>query len=319
MSHNAVQPIETSHYTYDAHKSPATNNNKQDSAHHPASSTTAQPAASKIHPVVEKPVEHAQNTTAVVAAAVNPTQHPHTAEKPHPATAVERPHAVAEHAQSAVVQHPAVPAHPTSAVVASKDKEAAKHPPTEAALKPHPQAATVAATAPATAKPHPHVAFEHPEHPIVTPKPSHSSSPSRPAAEHIEDKQQHHKTTESEPHHHPHNHHNHNRSHNHPSQHDAHEAGGEQPIHKHDYTETPHPAHHSIAASRTANSHANDVLIPSDSILSESPLANSSGGTERRQSWSKDEMKRGVMESLLEKEGKKKGAKGGYSSTSPGH
>jgi hypothetical protein len=39
------------------------------------------------------------------------------------------------------------------------------------------------------------------------------------------------------------------------------------------------------------------------------------GNAERRQSWSKDEMKRGVMEGLLEK-GKGKQAKGGYSSTS---
>lgn len=51
--------------------------------------------------------------------------------------------------------------------------------------------------------------------------------------------------------------------------------------------------------------------IGSDSIQS-SPMF---GNAERRQSWSKDEMKRGAMEGLLEK-GKGKQAKGGYTSTS---
>jgi hypothetical protein len=41
------------------------------------------------------------------------------------------------------------------------------------------------------------------------------------------------------------------------------------------------------------------------------------GNAERRQSWSKDKMKRGVIQDLLEK-GKGKQAKGGYSSTSGG-
>lgn len=295
MSHNAVQPIETSHYTYDAHKSPATTN-KQDSTHHSASSTTAQLIASKIHPVVDKPIEHPHTTTTALVAA--PTQHPHAAEKPHTAAVVERPHAIAGHVQPAVDHAVADHAQRAVAQVTSNDKETPKHTQVEAA-KPHPQAAVT--TAAATAKPHPHVAFEHPEHPIVIPVPSHSSS-SRPAVEHIEDKQHHTTTTEAEPHH-PHNHH---------SQFEQ----GEQAPHKHDYNEAAHPPHHSTSAS--TNTHANDVLVPSDSILSESPLADS-GPAERRQSWNKDEMKRGVMESLLEKEGKKKGAKGGYSSTSPGH
>jgi len=53
--------------------------------------------------------------------------------------------------------------------------------------------------------------------------------------------------------------------------------------------------------------------VPSDSILTESPTT--SGNAERRHSWSKDELKREAMEGLLETEGKKKVAKGGYSST----
>ena len=172
MSNNAVQPIETSHYTYDAHK-PSTTNNKQESTHHSA----AQPAASKIHPVVDRPLDypHAAPTTATSPVVATPTQHPHAA---------ERSHAVAEHAQPAVLQHPA---HPTTALVPSKDKETSKHAQVEAA-KNHPQATSAAAavtpkdketpkhaqtaspsqtsTSPqattATSAPHPHVAFEYP-------------------------------------------------------------------------------------------------------------------------------------------------------------
>jgi hypothetical protein len=67
------------------------------------------------------------------------------------------------------------------------------------------------------------------------------------------------------------------------------------------------------------NTNANDALITSDSILAESPSSGSyiNGGSERRHSWNKDEMKREVMQGLLETEGKKKVAKGGYSSTAP--
>lgn len=267
MSNNAVQPIETSHYTYDAHKSPA-NNKQQDSSIHRSSST---PTASKIHPV-EKPIEH-----------------------PHVATAaVERPHTVAEHAQPTLAQHPA--AHPSA--IDEKQK--------------HPQPAAVE---------HPHVAFEHPK---VVAIPTHPSTSSRPAVEHIEDKQHNTLTPGIEhpdadhPHHHNHNHNpHHNRSHNPHSQHET----GEQAPHSHTYTETPHPAH--PAHHSATNTAANDSPIPSDSILVDSaPLSNSNGGgyssgnAERRQSWSKDEMKRGVMEGLLEGEGKRKGARGGYSSTS---
>lgn len=276
MSNNAVQPIETSHYTYDAHKSPA-NNKQQDSSTHHSSST---PTASKIHPV-EKPIEHPHTTTAIAAA---PAQHPHVA-----TAAVERPHAVAEHAQ-----HPAV--HPSA--IDEKQK--------------HPQPAAVE---------HSHVAFEHPK---VVAIPTHPSTSSRPAVEHIEDKQHNTLTPGIEhpdadhPHHHNHNHNpHHNRSHNPHSQHET----GEQAPHSHTYTETPHPAH--PAHHSATNTAANDSPIPSDSILVDSaPLSNSNGGgyssgnAERRQSWSKDEMKRGVMEGLLEGEGKRKGARGGYSSTS---
>lgn len=67
-----------------------------------------------------------------------------------------------------------------------------------------------------------------------------------------------------------------------------------------------HPHEHHSPASPTST-------IESDSVQTNpSPIF---GNAERRQSWSKDEMKRGVMEGLLEK-GKGKQAKGGYSSTS---
>ncbi|KAM0708938.1 hypothetical protein Q7P35_002974 [Cladosporium inversicolor] len=72
-------------------------------------------------------------------------------------------------------------------------------------------------------------------------------------------------------------------------------------------SETQHahkPEHHQSPSSPTS-------MIESDSVQV-SPIF---GHAERRQSWSKDEMKRGVMEGLLEK-GKGKQAKGGYSSTS---
>jgi hypothetical protein len=420
MSNNAVQPIETSHYTYDAHK-PTTTNNKQDPTHHSA----AQPTASKIHPVVDKPIEHphAAPTTATSAVTAASTQHPHAAERPHP---------VAEHAQPAVVQHLAHPtasqavvplkeketpknpqveaakshSQATPAVVTPKDKETPKHAQSAAVEHPqtgHPQNAIPSQTAPAAATtPQPHVAFEHP---IVVAV--------------IEDEEQ--------PR--PHHHHHHNRSHNHHSQYEQ----GEQPHHKHDYDESPHaphpaaghstptptpttananandaptipnsiptepsqantsyiggveqkqtphapqpaahplhpaaanhptspptnnpsdsssvggverkehpehkpayietphhghPAHDSIPNPRPAaaahhNTNANDALISSDSILTESRGSSASyiqGGSERRHSWNKDEMKREVMHGLLETEGKKKVAKGGYSSTSP--
>jgi hypothetical protein len=401
MSNNAVQPIETSHYTYDAHK-PSTTNNQPDSTHHSSFTSTTQPTASKIHPVVDKPIQHphATATTATSDVVAAPTQHPHAAEHPRAAAAVGRPHAVAEHAQPSVVQHPA---HPTSgAVVPSKEKETSKHAQPTAVEHPHPQTETAKshpqiATTAATSAPHPHVAFEHPV--VVVAIPSDSCL----AGEHIEDTE--------EPR--PHSRHHHNRSHNHHSQYEGEQAphkhdynesphtahlaahhptstnandapspsdsvlsesplareqpalkqdhtesphpaahhatstpqplhhdnntlsgsspltSEQHPTHKHNNIETPHPAntaHHATSTPQPAqqqhhhNTNANDALIPSDSILSESPQANSSylGGVERRHSWSKDEMKRGAMEGLLETEGKRKVAKGGYSSTSPG-
>ena len=414
MSNNAVQPIETSHYTYDAHK-PSTNDHKQDTTHHSSSTSTALPTASKVHPVVDKPIEHphAAPTTATSPVVASPTQHPHAAEHPHATAAAERPHAVGEHAQPSVVQHPANPT--TAAVVAPK--ETPKHP--QAASLPPQTASEPQAATPATGTPHHHVAFE--QQPIIVAI--------------IEDEDQ----MELQPH--PHNsHHHHNRSHNHHSQYEqgeephhkhesprpAHSAAGHhatptpvntnandstltdpqaetsfvggvekkqpllhsthannalvpsnntltsppvshaggvetiQPSHPqqsaaHPSTSTPQPAvvhqpsqstQHSAAHPSTAtphpstttptthptthhNTNANDALLPSDSILTEpSPTTSSgsnnsysytsgSGSGERRHSWSKDELKRGAMEGLLETEGKKKVAKGGYSSTSP--
>lgn len=79
-----------------------------------------------------------------------------------------------------------------------------------------------------------------------------------------------------------------------------------EPEHAHKL-ETQHahkPEHHYSPSSSSST-------IESDSVQV-SPVF---GNAERRQSWSKDEMKRGVIEDLLEK-GKGKQAKGGYSSTS---
>jgi hypothetical protein len=395
MSNNGVQPIETSHYTYDANKPSTTTNGKQDTTHHSSSASTAQPTASKVHPVVDKPIEHphAAPTTATSPVVASPTQHPHAAEHPHATAAAERPHPVGEHAQPTVVQHPAHPT--TAAVVPAKDQDISK-----AAAVDYPQAAAShpqAAATPATTTSHPHVAFE--QQPIIVAI--------------IEDEDQ----MELQ----PHPRHHHNRSHNHHSQYDE----GEQPHHKHDYNESTHPphsaahhapptpvstnandapvlsnsaltespqpdvsyvggvekkqpphhstnannalvpsnngtlteqppasyvgsaeqqkqtphtqhaaaaaaAHPSTSISTTTphptthhNTNANDALIPSDSILADSPTTSggsyTSGNAERRHSWSKDELKRGAMEGLLETEGKKKVAKGGYSSTGGGY
>lgn len=73
--------------------------------------------------------------------------------------------------------------------------------------------------------------------------------------------------------------------------------------HKLEHTHEHEHEHHSPSSPTST--------IESDSVQV-SPVF---GNAERRQSWSKDEMKRGVMEGLLEK-GKGKQAKGGYSSTS---
>lgn len=94
-----------------------------------------------------------------------------------------------------------------------------------------------------------------------------------------------HQTHESSPHPHPHPHHHHHR----------------------------HPTQHHIPGSP-------DSSIASDSIQSPQEFGGSGGSEgggfpQRRQSWNREEMKRGVMEGLLEK-GKGKQAKGGYSSTS---
>jgi hypothetical protein len=76
-----------------------------------------------------------------------------------------------------------------------------------------------------------------------------------------------------------------------------------EPTHQHPKDHAPH--HTPTSPSST---------ISSDSVQTPSSPSEIFGSPDRRQSWSKDEAKRGVMQGLLEK-GKGKHAEGGYSST----
>lgn len=157
---------------------------------------------------------------------------------------------------------------------------------------------------------HPHLAVQ----PIEVSQYTYDTSNPSELATHSQDPTQHSATQSCEPipsrvrpveqpHDHKHDKHDkhdkHPEAHHHPEPHPH-----PKPHHQLEPQHAHRPEHHYSPSSPTST-------IESDSVQS-SPVF---GNAERRQSWSKDEMKRGVIQDLLEK-GKGKQAKGGYSSTS---
>lgn len=98
--------------------------------------------------------------------------------------------------------------------------------------------------------------------------------------------------------------------------HDKHDSKQHHPEHPKPHHQ-PEPEHaHKLEHTHEHEHQHHSPSLPTSTIESDSvQVSPVFGNAERRQSWSKDEMKRGVMEGLLEK-GKGKQAKGGYSSTS---
>jgi hypothetical protein len=152
-------------------------------------------------------------------------------------------------------------------------------------------------------KQHPEPEFEHHPEPHHAPKTEHPTSHQPKPTPHHDPQPATHQSIEphTETHDHPKEQHASPRT-AHPESHHG-KPTPHEPTHQHPQDHAPH--HTPTSPSST---------ISSDSVQTPQSPSEIFGSPDRRQSWSKDEAKRGVMRGLLD-QGKKKQEKGGYSST----